>query len=125
MLKQFFSYYHPYKKLFYLDFGCAILAAILELAFPVVVNRVINKLLPTGHPQRTNHQKNHTEPQHRKIIEQRSVYKKGKLSNTFLYIYSHSSTLNKTRTTKQRLGCFTRSQTLLSLSRWAHRPHKP
>lgn len=48
MLKQFFSYYHPYKKLFYLDFGCAILAAILELAFPVVVNRVINKLLPTG-----------------------------------------------------------------------------
>lgn len=48
MLKQFFSYYHPYKKLFYLDFGCAILAAFLELAFPVVVNRVINKLLPTG-----------------------------------------------------------------------------
>ncbi len=48
MLKQFFSYYRPYKRLFYLDFGCAILAATLELAFPVVVNRVINKLLPTG-----------------------------------------------------------------------------
>ncbi|MCA9764998.1 MAG: ABC transporter ATP-binding protein [Carnobacterium sp.] len=48
MLKQFFSYYRPYKKLFYLDFGCAILAATLELAFPVVVNRVINRLLPSG-----------------------------------------------------------------------------
>ncbi|MGB3160181.1 MAG: ABC transporter ATP-binding protein [Carnobacterium sp.] len=48
MLKQFFDYYRPYKKLFYLDFSCAILAATLELAFPVVVNRVINELLPTG-----------------------------------------------------------------------------
>ncbi|MGB6179262.1 ABC transporter ATP-binding protein [Carnobacterium sp.] len=48
MLKQFFDYYRPYKRLFYLDFSCAILAATLELAFPVVVNRVINELLPTG-----------------------------------------------------------------------------
>jgi len=48
MLKRFFSYYKPYKKLFILDFGCAILAAILELAFPVVVNRVIDDLLPSA-----------------------------------------------------------------------------
>ncbi|MGB7366693.1 ABC transporter ATP-binding protein [Carnobacterium jeotgali] len=47
MLKRFFSYYKPYKKLFLLDFGCAILAAILELSFPVVVNRVIDDLLPS------------------------------------------------------------------------------
>ena len=47
MLKQFFSYYRPYKKLFYIDFGCAIIAASLELAFPVVVNRVISDLLPS------------------------------------------------------------------------------
>ena len=47
MLKRFFSYYKPYKKLFILDFGCAILAAILELSFPVVVNRVIDDLLPS------------------------------------------------------------------------------
>ncbi|MBT2731427.1 ABC transporter ATP-binding protein [Carnobacterium sp. ISL-102] len=48
MLKRFFSYYKPYKKLFILDFGCAILAAILELSFPVVVNRVIDDLLPSA-----------------------------------------------------------------------------
>ncbi len=47
MLKRFFSYYKPYKKLFMLDFGCAILAAVLELSFPVVVNRVIDDLLPS------------------------------------------------------------------------------
>lgn len=48
MLKRFFSYYRPYRKLFILDFSCAIVAAILELAFPIVVNQVIDKLLPTG-----------------------------------------------------------------------------
>ncbi|MGX7418777.1 ABC transporter ATP-binding protein [Carnobacterium gallinarum] len=48
MLKRFFSYYYPYRRLFILDFSCAIVAAILELAFPVVVNQVIDKLLPTG-----------------------------------------------------------------------------
>ncbi len=42
MLKSFFSYYRPYKKLFFLDFLCAILAAVLELAFPIVVNQVID-----------------------------------------------------------------------------------
>lgn len=46
MLKRFFSYYSPYKKLFALDFGCAVFAALLELAFPVAVNAVIDKLLP-------------------------------------------------------------------------------
>lgn len=48
MLNRFFSYYKPYKKLFILDFGCAILAAVLELSFPVVVNRVIDDLLPSA-----------------------------------------------------------------------------
>lgn len=46
MLKRFFSYYKPYKKLFILDFGCAIIAAALELAFPIVVNQVIDKIMP-------------------------------------------------------------------------------
>ncbi len=32
--------------LFIIDFGCAVLAAILELAFPVAVNHVIDTLLP-------------------------------------------------------------------------------
>ena len=48
MLKAFFSYYKPYKKLFIVDFGCAILSAVLELCFPVIVNRVIDTILPTG-----------------------------------------------------------------------------
>ncbi|OMP66251.1 ABC transporter ATP-binding protein [Domibacillus epiphyticus] len=48
MLKQFFSYYRPYKKLFFLDFFCAVLAGLLELAFPLVVNYFIDDLLPGG-----------------------------------------------------------------------------
>ena len=46
MLKRFFSYYKPYKNLFILDFGCATIAALLELAFPIVVNQVIDKIMP-------------------------------------------------------------------------------
>ncbi|EJT4732643.1 ABC transporter ATP-binding protein [Listeria monocytogenes] len=46
MLKRFFSYYKPYRTLFIIDFGCAVLAAILELAFPVAVNHLIDTLLP-------------------------------------------------------------------------------
>jgi len=48
MLRRFFSYYRPYRGLFVLDFGCAILAALLELAFPLAVNRVVDDLLPGG-----------------------------------------------------------------------------
>jgi len=46
MLRRFFSYYRPYKKLFYLDFGCAILGGLLELGFPMAVKLFIDKLLP-------------------------------------------------------------------------------
>ncbi|MCP3030921.1 ABC transporter ATP-binding protein/permease [Halobacillus sp. A1] len=46
MLARFFSYYKPYKWLFILDFGCAILVGLLELAFPLAVNQVIDRLLP-------------------------------------------------------------------------------
>lgn len=48
MLKRFFTYYRPYRKLFLLDFSCAVLAGILELAFPVIVNYVIDQLMPKG-----------------------------------------------------------------------------
>lgn len=48
MLKQFFSYYKPYKKLFILDFSCAVFAALLELAFPLAVHRVVDDLLPSS-----------------------------------------------------------------------------
>ncbi|MEK3903640.1 ABC transporter ATP-binding protein [Paenibacillus sp. FSL R7-0179] len=46
MLRRFFSYYRPYKKLFVLDFTCAVGAGLLELAFPVAVNKFIDDLLP-------------------------------------------------------------------------------
>jgi ABC-type multidrug transport system, ATPase and permease components len=46
MLKRFFSYYRPYRSLFLLDFCCAIVAGLLELAFPVAVNQVIDKIMP-------------------------------------------------------------------------------
>lgn len=48
MISKFFSFYRPYKGLFLLDFGCAIIAGLLELAFPIAVNLFIDKLLPTG-----------------------------------------------------------------------------
>ncbi|GJM68863.1 hypothetical protein HMSSN036_10790 [Paenibacillus macerans] len=46
MLRRFFSYYKPYKKLFLLDFTCAVVAGLLELGFPIAVNQFVDKLLP-------------------------------------------------------------------------------
>ncbi|MCL2895635.1 ABC transporter ATP-binding protein [Brenneria tiliae] len=46
MLRRFFSYYAPYKGLFVLDFGCAIIAGLLELGFPMAIKAFIDKLLP-------------------------------------------------------------------------------
>lgn len=46
VVSRFFSYYKPYKWLFILDFSCAVLVGLLELAFPIAVNQVIDKLLP-------------------------------------------------------------------------------
>ena len=48
MLKKFFSYYKPHKRLFIIDFSSAVFVAILELAFPVAVQWFIDDLLPTG-----------------------------------------------------------------------------
>ncbi|ACS99104.1 ABC transporter ATP-binding protein [Paenibacillus sp. JDR-2] len=48
MLKKFFAYYRPYRKLFLLDFGCAVILAVLELLFPLAVSHVIDTLLPEG-----------------------------------------------------------------------------
>ncbi|MRG87134.1 ABC transporter ATP-binding protein [Salinibacillus xinjiangensis] len=48
MLKQFFSYYKPHKRLFMIDFTSAVIVAILELAFPIAVQFFIDELLPEG-----------------------------------------------------------------------------
>lgn len=47
-IRRFIAYYLPYKKLFILDFSCAVLSAVLELSFPLFVNQVVDKLLPSN-----------------------------------------------------------------------------
>lgn len=46
LIRKFFAYYAPYRSLFLLDFSCAVVAAILELSFPIFVNQVVDRLLP-------------------------------------------------------------------------------
>lgn len=48
MIRRFFSYYKPHKKLFILDFSSAVVVAVLELAFPLAVSWFIDELLPGG-----------------------------------------------------------------------------
>ncbi|WP_332308006.1 ABC transporter ATP-binding protein [Elstera litoralis] len=48
MLKDFFSYYTPHKRLFLIDFGGAILSGLLSLGFPFAVTAYVDKLLPSG-----------------------------------------------------------------------------
>ncbi|WP_438445265.1 ABC transporter ATP-binding protein [Gorillibacterium sp. sgz5001074] len=48
MLRRFFEYYKPHKRLFLLDFSCAVVAALLELGFPLAVQWVVDSLLPEG-----------------------------------------------------------------------------
>jgi ATP-binding cassette subfamily B protein len=47
VVRRFLVYYRPYKGLFILDFSCAVVAAVLELSFPLFVNYVIDTLLPS------------------------------------------------------------------------------
>lgn len=51
LLRQFFSYYRPHRGLFALDFSCAVLSGVLELAFPVMAGLFVDRLLP-GHDWR-------------------------------------------------------------------------
>lgn len=46
MIRRFFSYYKPHRRLFIIDFTSAIIVAMLELAFPVAVSWFIDDLLP-------------------------------------------------------------------------------
>lgn len=49
MLRRFFTYYKPYKRLFFLDFFSAVVSGVLELSFPIAVQLFIDRLLPSGH----------------------------------------------------------------------------
>jgi len=48
MIRRFLAYYRPHRRLFILDFTCAVIVAVLELAFPMAVQWVIDTLLPKG-----------------------------------------------------------------------------
>ena len=48
MIRRFFSYYRPHRRLFYIDFACAVLVGLLELGFPLAVSWFIDSLLPEG-----------------------------------------------------------------------------
>jgi ATP-binding cassette, subfamily B, bacterial len=48
VIKRFASYYKPHRALFTLDFSCAVLSGLLELAFPLAVQLFIDDLLPNG-----------------------------------------------------------------------------
>ncbi|WP_188907038.1 ABC transporter ATP-binding protein [Aureimonas endophytica] len=47
LLRRFFVYYRPHKRLFLIDFSSAVVSGLLELAFPVAVSLFIDRLLPT------------------------------------------------------------------------------
>jgi len=46
MIRRFFSYYRPHRRLFMIDFFSAVVVALLELAFPKAVSWFIDDLLP-------------------------------------------------------------------------------
>jgi ATP-binding cassette, subfamily B, bacterial len=48
MIRRFFTYYRPHRRLFVIDFTSAVIVALLELAFPLAVQWFIDTLLPGG-----------------------------------------------------------------------------
>lgn len=48
MLRKFFAYYRPHRRLFLLDFGSAVLLALLELIFPLATAWIIDDLIDLG-----------------------------------------------------------------------------
>ncbi|MBK5927618.1 ABC transporter transmembrane domain-containing protein [Rhodobaculum claviforme] len=48
MLRDFLSYYAPHRRLFLIDFGCAVLSGLLSLGFPLAVAAFVDTLLPRG-----------------------------------------------------------------------------
>src|SRR5580700_9013622 len=46
MLRQFFSYYRPHRRLFMADLACALVSGTLELAFPLAMRAFVDHMLP-------------------------------------------------------------------------------
>jgi ATP-binding cassette subfamily B protein len=48
IIKRFIGYYKPHKKLFILDMFCALMIAVIDLAFPMVSKYTLQNLLPNA-----------------------------------------------------------------------------
>jgi ATP-binding cassette subfamily B protein len=48
ILRRFFGYYRPHRRLFALDFSCAVVTGLLELGFPLAVGLFVDRLLPSN-----------------------------------------------------------------------------
>jgi ATP-binding cassette subfamily B protein len=48
LIKRFAVYYRPHRGLFLLDFSSAVVAGLMELAFPIAITLFIDRLLPTN-----------------------------------------------------------------------------
>src|SRR5687767_10301942 len=46
LIRRFFAYYRPHRRLFVLDFSCAVVGGLLELGFPMAVGLFVDELLP-------------------------------------------------------------------------------
>ncbi len=46
VLRRFAAYYRPHRRLFVLDFSCAVVSGVLELGFPMAVGLFVDELLP-------------------------------------------------------------------------------
>jgi len=46
LIRRFFRYYQPHRKLFALDFSFAVLSGVFELGFPMAVGLFVDRLLP-------------------------------------------------------------------------------
>ena len=49
-LRIFLSYFKPHRKLFFLDMCCALMIAVIDLAFPYVSRWCMYQLLPEPGP---------------------------------------------------------------------------
>ncbi|SMP44195.1 ABC transporter ATP-binding protein [Anoxynatronum buryatiense] len=47
MMRKFIRYYRPHLPLFTLDFGCALITALMDLVFPFVVRLMIDEVIPS------------------------------------------------------------------------------
>ncbi len=46
MLRRFFAYYQPHRKLFFTDLACSLISGAMELAFPFAMKLFVDRLLP-------------------------------------------------------------------------------